>query len=684
LLKLPPVKSASSYIDFNGGLDLTTPALKAAPGTLRAGSNVEIAVNGGYSRITGYERYSGKAKPSDAVYAVLTCSISGVSLGDVLTDDATTSFGTVIALYSGAAVLTLITGTFSTGNVKVSGVVVGTCTGAQVTGGASTAALGATYTNLAADVYRALIAAVPGSGSVLGVHMYGGNVYAIRNNAGGTAAVMHVASGTGWTAVALGRQLSFTSGGTTAIAVGDTITGATSAATAVITKVEVTSGSWAAGTAAGFVCFASQTGTFQSENLNIGASLNVATIAGNSTANTLAASGRYEFINFNFGGSSATKRMYGASGVHKAFEFDGTVFAFISTGMPTDTPKFITAHKNQLFLSFASSVQHSAPGTPFVWSAVLGGAELACGDDVTGFATVPGSETGAALAIKTKDRTLVLYGNDVSDWNLSPFSEEAGGRAYTLQTLGLPICLDSQGLITLASTQEFGNFRSSVISEAITQDLNALIPSAIASCIVREKNQYRLFFSGGGGYYLTFKGRKLMGITSVDMTDAVTCITSGEGSGGREEIYFGSTDGFVYQMDLGTSFDGEPIPWTMNFAFNHLGSPRVLKSFDHLTLAVEGENYCEIDFTYSLGYGSTDYATPDTITLTQALAGQVNWDAFTWDQFTWDGASLSPSEADVTGTAENISIYFGGNSDEFGTFTLSGAILHYVMRREMR
>lgn len=679
-----PVRSATAFIDFNGGLDVTTPALKKPPGTLRSCANVEIGVNGGYARIAGYERYSGKTQPSAATYSTLTCSISGVSVGDVLTDDATTSYGTVIALPTGKAVLTLITGTFSTGNVKVGGVVKGTCTGAQVAGGAASSALDATYTNLAADVYRALIAAVPGEGSILGVHIYNDHVYAIRNAVGSATAAMYVDSASGWTLVALGRQLPFTSGGTTTIAEGDTITGATSGATAVIGRVVLTSGTWGTGTAAGYFYFASQTGTFQSENLNVGANLNLATIAANSTAITLSPGGRYEFVNANFGGGTTTARMYGASGVHKAFEYDGTTFVFVTTGMTTDTPEFIAAHKNQLFLSFGPSVQHSAPGTPLTWSPVVGAAELGCGDDVTGFAVVPGSETGAALVIKTNDRTPVLYGNDVTDWNLVALSDEAGGKSYTLQVLGSAICLDSQGITMLATTQEFGNFRSSVISDRITKSLNDLIPSVIASCIVREKNQYRLFFSGGGAFWFTFAGRKLMGITQIDMPDAVTCITSQEGSGGREEIYFGSTDGFVYQMEKGTSFDGDEIAWNINLAYDNLQSPRHLKSFSKAVVEIEGEGYAEFGFAYSLGYGSTEFATPDTVTAVSELSGAVNWDSFTWDAFTWDGVSLTPNESDVTGTAENISLYFGGSSDEFSQFTLSGAILHYKPRREMR
>ena len=81
--------------------------------------------------------------------------------------------------------------------------------------------------------------------------------------------------------------LPFTGGGTYVIAVGDTITGHDSSATAVITGVALTSGTWGAGDAAGTLFFATQTGTFQAEDLDVGANLDVATIAGDSTEETL-------------------------------------------------------------------------------------------------------------------------------------------------------------------------------------------------------------------------------------------------------------------------------------------------------------------------------------------------------------------------------------------------------------
>lgn len=76
------------------------------------------------------------------------------------------------------------------------------------------------------------------------------------------------------------RTISFTSGGTYEIKAGDTITGATSTETAEVIEVTVTSGTWAGGDAAGTLTCFDVSGTFQSENLDVGANSNVATISG--------------------------------------------------------------------------------------------------------------------------------------------------------------------------------------------------------------------------------------------------------------------------------------------------------------------------------------------------------------------------------------------------------------------
>lgn len=96
-------------------------------------------------------------------------------------------------------------------------------------------------------------------------------------------------------------KLAYTSGGTYEVVAGDTITGATSSVTATVFGVQLASGTWAGGDAAGTIWILDdQSGAFQSENLNVGANSNVATIAADSVndGNWALLAGTYELEAF--------------------------------------------------------------------------------------------------------------------------------------------------------------------------------------------------------------------------------------------------------------------------------------------------------------------------------------------------------------------------------------------------
>jgi len=605
-----------------------------------------------------------------------------IAVADVVTGVTSGATGTVIARPDGQVVVTNVTGTFVNGEVlNVAAAPQGTITAPPAPGGAATALLDATYINLAADVYRALIAAVPGSGSVLGVVQFNDVVYAWRNNAGGTAAVIHKSTSTGWSAVTLHHEISFTAGGASQPAEGTTLT--QGGVTAVIKRVVRTSGTFASNTAAGRLIITTPSGgNFAAGAATVGA-INF-TLSAAQTAITLLPDGAYEFVVSNFGGSTGTRRVYGVDGVNRGFEFDGDVLVPISTGMTADAPTRVEAHMQHLFFSFAGgSVQHAGPGTPYIWSVVLGAGEIAMGDHVTGMMTQPGSQTSGALAIYTRNRTSILYGTGVTDWLLIPYRHELGGYARSFQDVGRTLFLDDLGVTDFRTAQEFGNFSHEAISADVRPKLNELRPTFTASCVSRELSQYRLFFSSGVAYYFTFSKNKFVGAMPMFFTNPVRCVWSGEQNDGTEAIFFGSDDGFVYQMEKGTSFDGDPIEYYFNLPYNNNGSPRVIKHYRHAMLEVAGSSYAEFSFGYSLGYGVAGIDQPAPQSLVAPFAA-ARWDAFTWDAFVWDGHTLLPAEIDMGGDSENCSVSVQGNSDICGPFTITGTIIHYTPRRALR
>lgn len=665
-------------IAFGGGWDNETPPILIPSGFVRKSQNYECDQLGGYVGVKGYERYDGHTSPSSGVASIIDITLTGsITVGDTVTGATSAATGVVIAVVSGYIVITKVVGTFVSGEVlNVGGNPQATTTSAAH--GASTALLRAQYKNLAADEYRDDIAAVPGSGSVLGVMRFNGVTYAWRNNAGGTAAAIWKSSSTGWQAVTLFNEVSFTAGGVTEPAEGATLT--QGANTATIKRVVLTSGTWAAGTAAGRLIITTPApGAFAAGVATIGA-INL-TLSGAQTAITLAPNGRYECIVANFGGSVNTNRIYGVDGANRGFEFDGTVYVPITTGMITDTPTHVHEHKKHLFFSFGGSVQHAGPGTPYIWSVILGAAELGMGDTVTGFQTQPGSESVGAMAIFTRNRTSILYGTGVASWQLIEYRKELGAHAHSIQDIGYTLFLDDQGITNLKTVQAFGNFSHQALSARIKSWLNGKREKIAASCISRDKSQYRLFFSDGYAVFFTFS--KKGGMTQIQYPNPVTCVYSSEESGGSETIFFGSTNGMVYQMEKGTSFDGDAIVSNLYLAWDWLKSVQLLKRFHHASLEVSGNGYAEFSFTYRLGYGSTEIAQPGTQTEVTSFSPSI-WNQVVWNQFIWNGTTLLPSLVDLGGEAENVSLIISGSSDFHESIRFSSAIVHYAPRRYLR
>jgi hypothetical protein len=671
------------FMPFRGGIDFETPPIELPAGFISDSQNFEIGVNGKYIRSKGYERFDGRAKPSDAVANVVPVIFSGAtSVGDTVTGLTSTSTGKVIAVGANYIVTTRNTGAFDDGeDLQVSAVTVAEVDQSIIL--EYTPKMAAQFKALAADEYRASITAVPGEGPVRGVFYLSGDWFAVRNATGNASAKVYKATISGWTEVNLGRQISFTSGGTTPIEEGNTITGATSGATATVTRIIIDSGSWVGGNASGRLILSTQTGNFAAENLNVGANTDLATVAGNSTAITLLPGGRFRTVRHNFRGSFNTTRIYGCDGVNRGFEFDGAVWVPIITGMPNDNPEHVVCHRNHLFFSFLGSVQHSATGEPYSWNPVLGATEFGVGDRVTGFNVEYGYETGSTLAIYSRNKVHMLYGTSSANWTLVQFRDEIGAYRDSIQNAGITLSVDDRGIANVAQSDAFGNFSHSTVSSKYQRWIMTRKNAVTGSCIVREKNQYRVFFADKSALYITMDGNKVVGAMTQQLDHLVTCMHSTETVDGREEIMFGSEDGFVYQMERGTSLDGDDLDAYFTLHFYHFNASRVIKKWLNGAIEAQGNGYAEFLFGYSLGYGSAAYHQPGD-NLLDATFQASRWDEFTWDEFWWDGQSIFPVHARLSGSSENIAFTFRMTDKIYEPIEFSGINVRHYFRRYLR
>jgi hypothetical protein len=164
----------------------------------------------------------------------------------------------------------------------------------------------------------------------------------------------------------------------------------------------------------------------------------------------------------------------------------------------------------------------------------------------------------------------------------------------------------------------------------------------------------------------------------------VRCAWHGRKNDGSEVSFFGGDDGFVFQMDRGTSFDGSDIEAYINLAYNFSHGVRTLKGYRDGALEVSGSGYTEFNFGYLLGYGLPSVIQPDAATVISNFSSAV-WDGgIVWDSGVWDGQTLSPSTIEITGEGENISFAITSTGDYFDPFSITGGVVNYTPRRQIR
>jgi len=285
--------------------------------------------------------------------------------------------------------------------------------------------------------------------------------------------------------------------------------------------------------------------------------------------------------------------------------------------------------------------------------------------------------TGPILAVFGRNSTYLLYGSSTADWDLTDHSKESGCIEWSAQQIGTEIYLDDRGLTTLASTDKYGDFVGNVISEDIQPYLKTKIGNIQSSIRVKDKSQYRLFFDDMEGINLTIDGNKIIGFTRLLYDVLPVCCCSSENSDGEEELFFGSTDGFVYQLDSGDSFNGNAIEHLIRFHYNHLKTPLNEKQIRKIILELIAPLGTAIKYYLDFSYGDDTESEGLDFDITE---GGGIWGVDDWDEFVWDGPTVGTARAYPEGCGINFALMMTSERTYVGPHTLQGLIAHYSVR----
>jgi len=386
--------------------------------------------------------------------------------------------------------------------------------------------------------------------------------------------------------------------------------------------------------------------------------------------------GSYKFRALRWVSRGRVPEIIGVDGKNKAFVFDGTAFTQITNaGMgANDTPISVEILPSELVLM--GYPNGSLQYTPKLdWAAPAGQGELATASDILEIDAQPNDVT----AIFCRNRTYLLYGRGDQDpnWRLTDLSKDTGIVPNTVQTIGDSVYVDDRGITRLSRVQEFGNFDMSSFSQLVDPLLGKYRKRIVASTVVREKNQYRLFFDDGTGLIASFSGANLLGFSQFDFYKNVSCTWNAEDNTGAEQVFFGDDKGYVYQMERGTSFDGNAIVTVMRPAFTPCKLNAIRKKFVKLEIEAKVVSETKLLVVPDFDHSAPTIAEHSNLNI-KAIGGGGYWGQALFDDVYWSAASLFNAPLTISGRGTEISAFIRTESLHAGPHIISAVIYHFA------
>lgn len=546
-------------IELSGGLVSNLSRLQHGlkkPGSARVLQNFEPSIKGGYRRINGFNKYDSNVVPA---YGSVVTQGSGQSGTTLLVADVHES-----PVINDTLTVSGVTGTY-------------TVTGVTFSSANKTASLVVTPSLASSPADKAEVTFTLGQSRIEGVYYSASaeKAYALRGGC------LWSSTNAGWTQVSTPNYGSpLVNGGSqtgTTLAVdalssdtyrpqaGDTFS--ISGVELVYTVTAVPSVSSGAG------------------NLTITPALdsspaNNAPISFRSASHTGGTKARFTMFNFNGNVSVAM-----VDGTNNPSVFTDATYTTIQTSSDVTGASFVEEFKDHLFFAKADLVTYTAPFDETDFGAGNGAGSYRLPSTCSGLITY----REQLINFSTTD-IRKLAGSSSSDFALTSITRDIGCvLGDTVQEVGGDILfLGPDGVRFLGATARIGDFNLSLASRQIQTDFTSFINGDADYCttVIRAKNQYRIFKyekettkdisvgligaqdadqDGQSIRWSSTKGIKAYRATSVYVS-------------GVEVSLFSNDDEYLYQSELGSTFDGTAIASRFFTPFLAVTDPAIRKT----------------------------------------------------------------------------------------------------------
>jgi len=395
---------------------------------------------------------------------------------------------------------------------------------------------------------------------------------------------------------------------------------------------------------------------------------------------------KVRFTKYNWGSDEVAL----ADGINPAATYDGTTYTQITDTNAPNSPKFIDAFKNHLFLAgdptdpynlYFSSPYQATDFNPTNGAGVIN----------VGFEIVQIKQFRDSLIIFGKNQIKALVGNSLSDFVLIEITTNLGCVASdtVIEIAGNLVFLSADGFRPIAGTDRIGDIELQSLSKqiqftisAVLQDIvgSAIDTETITSVVVRAKSQFRFFIPSEGTFGLlagirqteqgfNFEYSQLFGIPA-------TCADS-DFIGAEEFVIHGDATGKVHRQERGVDFDGEDILSIYKTPYYYFEDPTIRKNFYNISTFLRSEGASTIVFTVGYDFDdSINVFNPGNFTITTAGAAAFYNEALYDASAVYDGNPSPVTKTNISGSGFSIAFRYVTN-DSNASHTIQGFVLNF-------
>lgn len=393
---------------------------------------------------------------------------------------------------------------------------------------------------------------------------------------------------------------------------------------------------------------------------------------------------KMRFERYNFTG---TPTLVGVDGSNRPFKYSGSTFSNI-TSAPSDVigSTHVVQFKNHLFFAKGTSLTFTAPYSDTDFSPANGAGTVKLTHEVTGLIVFR-----EQLIIFSTNQIHRLTGNTISDFQLQPISADIGCvRTDTIQEVGGDIAfLGPDGVRLLSATDRIGDFGLAVASRPIQSEVESLVDSntSFTSCVIRAKNQYRLFGyssskrpeNAAGVIATQFADQTAQGMAWAEVSGILAYVADGIYSSvdTSETIIFAHRDGYVYRLESGNSFDGTAIPAQYFTPHIPITDPRVRKTLYRLTTYVNPEGSISGTVSPNLNFSQIGTIQPPQITLENVTDSPFFYGSAVYGTATYGGKLTYSFTSQMVGSGFTVSLQYSF-SNITPSFSLDAITIEYL------